>query len=92
MIELATFFSVFFGVIAALLLHDFIRSRHERSVSAAMEKVSQQLDESITVQAEIRQFLVATKSAANATNMLAEEISNLVRDIANRSSTADDPR
>ena len=92
MIELATFFSVFFGVIAALLLHDFIRSRHERSVSAAMAKVSQQLDESITVQAEIRQFLVATKSAVNATNVLAEEISNLVRDIANRSSTADDPQ
>lgn len=92
MIELATFFSVFFGVITALLLHDFIRSRHERSVSSAMAKVSRQLDESITVQAEIRQFLVATKSAANATNVLAEEISNLVRDIANSSSTADDPQ
>lgn len=92
MIDLATFFSVFSGVIAALLLHDFIRSRHERSVTNAMAKVSQQLDESITVQGEIRQFLVATKSAASATNVLAEEISNLVRDIAKSSSTADDQR
>ncbi len=92
MIELATFFSVFFGVIAALLLHDLIRSRAARSVSDAMVKVSQQLDESITVQGEIRQFLVATKSATNATNVLAEEISNLVRDIANSNATADDQR
>lgn len=90
MIELATFFSVFSGVIAALLLHDWIRSRQEKSMSEAMEKVSKQLDESITVQGEIRQFLIATKSATSATNMLAEEISNLVRDIANNS-TADDP-
>ncbi len=92
MIELATFFSVFSGVIAALLLHDWIRSRHEQSISEAMARVSKQLDESITVQGEIRQFLVATKSAANATNVLAEEISNLVRDIANSDSTADDQR
>ncbi|MFK7730166.1 MAG: hypothetical protein AB8B48_00970 [Pseudomonadales bacterium] len=92
MIELATFFSVFFGVTAALLLHDMIRSRNERTVADAMMKVSQQLDESITVQGEIRQFLVATKSAASATTVLAEEISNLVRDIANSNPTVDDQR
>ena len=57
-----------------------------------LPKVSQQLDESITVQAEIRQFLVATKSAASATNVLAEEISNLVRGIANARPPAEETR
>lgn len=79
MLDVGLIFSVFLAAFAALLLHDYVRGRQLRQIDTSLLKVSKQLDEMIAVQCEIRQFLVATKSASTTTSAAAEDISNQLR-------------